>query len=190
MAFAHKLHESLNLREQQIQAELDGGDPLSTILTRHLLAVEAETDSYILTSVLRLDGNRLRHLAGPSLPPAYCAAIDGLEIGPNVGSCGTAAYLRHPVYATDIATDPHWADFRELAALYGLRACWSTPIFDDDGQVIATFAVYHPVPRGPTQDELDAIATVAQHVARAISWSNSARELAEETGICRPPGPV
>ncbi|MBO9711066.1 MAG: GAF domain-containing protein [Caulobacter sp.] len=65
-------------------------------------------------------------------------------------SCGTAAYLGHAVYVTDIATNPLWADFRELAADHGLRACWSTPIERGPHQIIGTFAIYHHTPRGPT----------------------------------------
>ena len=187
---ATRLHQALALREQAIASEMAGGDPLTTVITRLLLAVEADTETHILTSVLKVEGNRLRHLAGPSLPEAYCAAIDGLELGPLVGSCGTAAFYGRPIYVTDIASDPQWADYRELAALYGLRACWSTPIFDEQRKVIATFAVYHVTPRGPTPEEIAALDAIADHVRRAISWSDSARQLAEETGIERPSEPA
>lgn len=73
------------------------------------------------------DGRYLRHGAAPSLPGFYNEAIDGIEIGPAGGSCGTAAYRRRPVAVADIATDPLWAAFRDLAAAAGLGACWSTP---------------------------------------------------------------
>ena len=146
--------------------------------------MEAETDSYILTSILLLDGDRLRTGAAPTLPPAYCEAIDGSAIGPRAGSCGTAAYSALPVYVTDIATDPLWADYKQLALPHGLRACWSTPIFDDQAAVLGTFAVYQLTPRGPTPDEIAAITTITDHVARAIMWSRSARDL-----IRQRPGP-
>ena len=96
----------------------------------------------MLTSILLLEGSTLRHGAAPNLPPAYCSAIDGSEIGPREGSCGTAAFFGRPVYVTDIDTDPLWADYRELALAHGLRACWSTPIFNDQAAVIGTFAIY------------------------------------------------
>jgi len=178
MAFAHQLQDRLRLRESEVRAEFDQGDALGLILTRYLLAVEAETDSYILTSILLLDGDRLRTGAAPTLPPDYCAAIDGSEIGPRAGSCGTAAFSALPVYVTDIATDPLWADFKQLALPHGLRACWSTPIFDDQAAVLGTFAVYHLTPRAPTADEIKAIRTITDHVSRAITWSRSAKDLA------------
>ena len=176
MAFALQLEDSLRHRESQIPQEFEQGDALGLILTRYLLAVEAETDGYILTSILLLDGTHLRHGAAPALPPAYCAALDGAEIGPCAGSCGTAAFRGQPVYVTDIATDPLWADYRHLASPHGLRACWSTPILDDRKAVIGTFAVYHLTTRGPTSDEIEAIRTITDHVARAIMWSRSAQE--------------
>src|SRR6202007_2448701 len=97
--------------------------------------------------------NRLRHGAGPSLPTKYAEAIDGAVIGPSVGSCGTAAYRAEPVIVSDIATDPLWADFRDLASAHELRACWSTPILSSAGKVLGTFAIYYREPRSPSSEE-------------------------------------
>lgn len=177
MAFALKLDDSLRQRESQAQSELQAGDGLELILSRYLLAVEAEADDYILTSILLVDGPQLRHGAAPTLPPAYCEAIDGLEYGPSAGSCGTAAHFGRPVYVTDIANDPFWADYKDLALEHGLKACWSTPIFDDAKNVIGTFAIYHLTTRGPTEEEIESIKMITDHVARAITWSRQAGQL-------------
>ena len=187
MAFALQLQDSLRHRESQVQSEFRSGDALGLILQRYLLAVEAEADDYILTSILLVDGKILRHGAAPSLPDAYCQAIDGLEHGPAEGSCGTAAHFGRPIYVTDIDTDPFWAKYRHLALEHGLRACWSTPIFDDERNVIGTFAIYHLTPRGPTQDEIDAIQTITDSVARTIIWSRSAQDLARDRIAIDPP---
>jgi len=106
-------------------------------------------------SVLLLDddGATLHHGAAPSLPPEYCRAIDGARIGPATGSCGTAAYRGAQVIVTDIATDPLWADYSQLALPHGLRACWSTPIRAGE-RVLGTFAMYYEEPRAPTKEEL------------------------------------
>jgi GAF domain-containing protein len=79
----------------------------------------------------------------------YNRLVDGIEIGPAVGSCGTAAYHVASVIVEDISTDPLWEICRELALGFGLRACWSTPILSCDGRVLATFAMYHPFPYMP-----------------------------------------
>lgn len=181
MAFALKLQDSLRDREAQVRSEFGQGDALELILTRYLLAVEAEADSFILTSILLVDGGHLRHGAAPTLPPAYCEAIDGLAYGPVAGSCGTAAHYGRPIYVTDIENDPLWADYKQLALEHGLRACWSTPIFDDDRAVLGTFAIYHLTARGPTKEEIAAIATITDHVARAISWSRGAQDVASQS---------
>ena len=187
MAFALQLQESLRQRESQVQSEFAQGDALGVILTRYLLAIEAEAESFILTSILLVDGDHLRHGAAPSLPPAYCAAIDGLPYGPVAGSCGTAAHFGRPIYVTDIANDPLWADFKHLALEHGLRACWSTPIFDADRNVIGTFAIYHLTTTGPTQGEIDSIQTITDHVARAIIWSRDAQQMMRDKAEARPP---
>ena len=99
------------------------GDQLSSAIADLILSIEAASESDVAGSVLLLeDGLRLRHCAAPSLPSAYNDAIDGITIGPDVGSCGTAAYTAQPVIVEDIATDPLWVDFCDLALGHGLRA--------------------------------------------------------------------
>jgi GAF domain-containing protein len=185
MAFALQLQASLRQRSDQLPGELAAGDSLETILGRHLLAVEAAAETELLTSILLLDeaGKQLWHGAAPSLPSEYCEAINGIEIGPSVGSCGTAAYLDRAVYVTDIASDHLWRDYRDLADQHGLRACWSTPIHDAGGLLLGTFAVYHPTPRSPTPDEVEAIRMISGHVAEAITKDRSRPQLARTADL-------
>ena len=97
----------------------------------------------VTCSILLVDEQKkLRPLAAPGLPQSYSRAIDGVAIGPVVGSCGTAAWRNEAVEVTDIASDPLWAQFRGLALPLGLRACWSTPVRSNTGEVLATFAFY------------------------------------------------
>ena len=114
--------------------------------------------------LLDADGMTLRSGAAPSLPPAYSQAIDGAKIGPGAGSCGTAAFRKQPVIVADIAKDPLWAEYRQLALPYGLRACWSTPIATQDGAILGTFAIYYREPRSPDAQHLQLI-THATHLA-------------------------
>src|SRR5258707_2026493 len=100
--------------------------------------------------LLKPDGHHLRPAAGPSLPPVYVQAIDGIEIGPVAGSCGTAAFRKRPVIVSDIATDPLWAGPRDFVLSFGLRACWSLPILNRKGDVLGTIAMYYREPRAPT----------------------------------------
>jgi GAF domain-containing protein len=121
-------------------------DSLNEILDNLCRLVEAQAGD-VLASILLLDGNRLRHGGSPSLPKAFTDAINGAVIGPSAGSCGTAAYRGQPVIVEDIATDPLWADYRDLALSHSLCACWSTPVFSSQGKVVATFAMYYREPR-------------------------------------------
>jgi signal transduction histidine kinase len=139
-------------------------------------------------SVLLLDetGERLRHAAAPSLPAAYTAQIDGIRIGPAVGSCGTAAHRGRPVVVADIDADPLWTDWREVARRHHLGACWSVPIFDREaGQILGTFAVYYRKPRAPSADDLALVersgdlAGVAIAHACALAALVKAKEAAE-----------
>ena len=170
MPFAVGLKESLYARNGEVASEFRRGDSLEDVLDRHLLAVERMAETDLVTSILLLspDGKRLSHGAGPNLPQSYRDLIDGSEIGPAAGSCGTAAFLGRPIYVADIATDPLWADYRHIALSHGLCSCWSTPIRDPAGTIIGTFAIYHRTTGTPTKDELEAIDMIAGHVAEAI----------------------
>jgi len=108
-------------------------------------------------SIHSVRDNRLYDLSSLSLPAAYVAAIDGKEIGPLAGSCGTAAFLKQQVIVTDIENDEHWAAYKHLALQYDLRACWSYPIIDSEGNAIAVFGIYYDKVKTPGEAELSII---------------------------------
>jgi len=171
-----KRAEMLLAGEKRLLEMIARGDSRAFILDALCRLVE-ELASGSLSSILLLDstGKRLRHGAAPSLPIPYTDAIDGGAIGPAAGSCGTAAYRAEPVIVSDIATDPLWADYRDLALAHGLRACWSTPILTSEGRVLGTFAMYYREPRSPTLREQDVIEQITHLASIAIE-----REQAEE----------
>jgi len=130
-----------------------------------------------LCSVMLLEEVRLRSTAGPSLHPEYLEAIDNLLIGPESGSCGTAAYMRQPVAVSDIATDPLWFDSRSLALAHGLRACWSAPILSGDNGVLGTFAIYFRELHEPSSAEQHALDTATRIAGIAIERKGSAERI-------------
>lgn len=133
------------------------GEPLAATAEALCVRVEALLPG-VVCSILTVDDDGLLHpLAAPGLPRAYAAAFDNLPIGPDVGSCGAAIYLKQPVEATDIATDPRWAPYAYLPLAIGLRACWSTPILSKDGDVLGAFAFYFRQPRAHTHQEAEVV---------------------------------
>jgi len=142
------------------------GVSLKPVLNAITRLVEAQGDG-LLCSILLVDatGMKLTCGAAASLPPAYNDAIENLEIGPDVGSCGTAVYLKQLVIVPDIASDPKWLHYRDLAMRHNLRACWSQPIFSRSGDVLGTFGMYWSRPNSkPTSYHLE-LATAAAYLA-------------------------
>ncbi len=146
--------EELAAGQKAILEMMVTGMPLPDILSQICLMMEARSPG-MTCSILLLEGTRLHLGAAPHLPEGYNQAIDGLEIGSSVGSCGTAAFRKEPVFVTDIPTDPLWADYRKLAKTYGFRACWSTPIVSsrERGMVLGTFAMYYRDSRSPKEED-------------------------------------
>ena len=139
--------------------------PLADVLTSLVLLMEGQAEG-LRCSILLLnrDGKHVRHGAAPNLPEAYVKAVNGAPIGPRNGSCGTAMHRRRPVVVTDVMKDPLWADYRELAKICGLRACWSTPILSAQGDVLGSFAMYREENRGPLPEETR-LTQIATHIA-------------------------
>ncbi|MEG4281621.1 PAS domain S-box protein [Microcoleus sp. A006_D1] len=163
--------------QKQILEIIANGAPLGDTLNTLLKLIEQQSKD-VMGSILLLDkdGQHLLHGAAPSLPESYNAAIHGVAIGPNVGSCGTAVYRGEQVLVTDIASDPLWKNYRDLALSVGLRACLSTPILSSQGQVLGTFAMYYTQPRTPQDFELQLIEAVRNLAGIAIE-----RKQAEES---------
>lgn len=133
----------------------------------------------VVASFIRIDAdNRLRPLAGPSLPREFIAAIDGVEIGPRQGSCGTAAFRGEAVEVTDIESDPLWAPYLGLGLPQELKACWSSPIKRRDGQVIGTFAFYYREKRGRNLWEDEIVAACLHLCLIAIERDETKQQLA------------
>jgi len=162
---ARKMGDLLRDGQAHILEMIAMGAPLEAVLDRLARLVESQLTG-IVSSILLLDEDRvhLRHGAAPSLPEAYTRAIDGARIGPQAGSCGTAAFRREAVIVEDIMTDPLWADYKDLAAAHGLRSCWSTPILSHQGAVLGTFAMYSAVARAPSVAETRLV-EIAAHIA-------------------------
>ncbi len=136
----------------RVMAMLVGATPLSAVLgafARHL----EETMPGLLISVMTLEGDRLRQSAAPTLPVAFARLVDGIQIGPDVGSCGRAAFVGEEVVVADVATHPYWIRYRGIADAFGIRACWSYPCRAPDGEILGTLAAYARTPREPTTSE-------------------------------------
>ena len=163
---------------------IGSGAPLSETLETLARTIEALSDG-MLVSILLLDedGVHLRHGAAPSLPGSYVRAIDGTAIGPDVGSCGSAAYLAQPIVASKIQSDPRWASFRALAMAHGLQACWSTPIVSTAGRVLGTFAMYYREPREPGLREMRLIELATGLVRIAIEHHRTEVERQRLAGL-------
>jgi len=134
----------------------------------------------MLCSILLLDeeGRHLHTGAVPSLPAAYCEAINGVRIGPVAGSCGTAAFTAKPVFVSDIEHSPLWADYAQVALAHGLRACWSEPFLASDGRVMGTFAAYYRMPREAAEHERQQFDSISQLLSIALERHRESSRLA------------
>ena len=173
-----KRAEALLAGENRLLEMLAQDKSLESILDGVCRMVEGVfSDSFVSIMLLDPDDNRLWYGATGSLPSAYTEALNGVEIGPSQGSCGTAAYRNEPVVVSDIPTDPLWVQYRDVAAAVGLRACWSTPIHASAGHVVGTFAILSRQSGTPTPDQRRVIDEVTHLASVAIARTRAREEI-------------
>ena len=177
------LRSTLDEAEREIINLVVNDAKLEEILSRACLLFE-EFVPEALCSVLLVNrnGTALVPGAAPSLAKAYVDSLNGLQIGPNVGCCGTAVAERRVVITQDIETDPKWASYRHLVQPFGLRSCWSTPLINLRREPIGTFAVYHKEPHLPPPTELHVARELSSAVQIAIAWQIDRKELQAAQG--------
>jgi PAS domain S-box-containing protein len=138
--------------EQHSRAQI----PFDRVLEEYLSGIELIHPG-MSCSLMRLEGDRLFVWSAKNIPVEFLNNINGAKIGPKEGSCGTAAFLKVPVYVREIATDPLWQNYRDLALESGLLACWSQPIMGKNDEVLATFAIYYTEIKSPDNFEIQTI---------------------------------
>jgi formate hydrogenlyase transcriptional activator len=176
---ARQAPDSLVLAARRTLEMIAVGASLADILANLCAAIDAQSPDIISTILLAdPDGRQLRPAAGPRVPRGWAEAITPLTIGPDIGSCGTAAYLKERVIISDIASDPRWSgappsQSRDVAMSYGLRAAWSEPLISKDDELLGTFAMYYGSPRTPSNRDLRLIEDAAQIALIAIEGQRS-----------------
>ncbi len=157
---------------------LAAGAPLPRVLESIVTLVEEELpEARCSVALLDRGGKNLGTVIAPRLPAFYNAAVEGLAIGPGVGSCGTAASTGKRVIVEDVRTHPAWAPFRELTARADLAACWSEPILSSEGKVLGTYALYHRTRHQPGEHELRVVEQAAHLASIAIEKSTADQQL-------------
>ncbi|MBM6551867.1 diguanylate cyclase [Marinomonas ostreistagni] len=172
-----QMQNRLSAHTQMLEMVATGAS-LESVLERIVEQVQSESKDALCSVLLVDDEQRLRNCVAPNLPEFYLQAIEGLKIGPNIGSCGSAAFLKQRVIVEDISQHRNWQGYTDIARQAGLAACWSDPIISSDERVLGTFAIYYPYPASPQQNDIDLITFASQLASIAIE-SRRSREALE-----------
>ncbi len=164
----------------RILATIARGEPLEAILTALMTAIETQLEGSFASILLLTPEGTVESAIAPHLPKTYQQVLLGCRVGEGMGSCGTAAFRRQRVIVEDIASDPLWKDFRDLALSHGLQACWSTPIVTSEGKLLGTFGVYYAQVRSPQSDELEILANAATIASIAVERHQAKTTIARQ----------
>ncbi|RCH56205.1 hypothetical protein DJ568_05575 [Mucilaginibacter hurinus] len=176
-----RISELEHIEKQVLELNARATEPTTTVLRTYLQGIESIFPEMIC-SIMQVKNGHLYNWVANSLPPDYQAAIENLEVADNTGSCGTAAFKNEKVIASDIANDARWVNYKQIALQNNLRACWSQPIVNAGGTVIATLGMYYKSVKWPTNDELKIIDR-AVYLIQLILQNRSDLELLEEANF-------
>jgi PAS domain S-box-containing protein len=169
-----KQERLLELEKQVLEINAQPAASLKATIDYFLSGLEKIFTNMICSVIMLNDDKQtIMHLSGPSLPDEFSRGINGLRIGPNVASCGTAIYIKERVITVDVETDPLWEKYKDFALQFGLKACWSFPILNSANDVLATIAVYHKYPATPTENELSLFERVVSLLRIIIENKNA-----------------
>jgi diguanylate cyclase (GGDEF)-like protein len=167
--------------ERQMLELIAKGASLREVLDTLTRAIERlSPESHCTIMLLDTELRRVLTLAsGPSLPSEYLQALGRLEIGPEVGACGSAAFRNETVIAESIATDSRFASASDFILSHGLLSVWSQPIRDSSNNVLGTFAIYRRKVTVPRAEELWMTRVAAQLAGNAIERVRAEAHLRE-----------
>ena len=149
---------TLHAAEKRVLEMVANGANLCDVLNELCDAIDTHSSGTSFVCLMDQSGQQLLPIAGPHVPAAFAAAITPWPIGPNRGSCGTAAFTKQRVMIADISGDPRWPDdARGLAIAHGVCAAWSEPLISKDGEVLGTFCISHSQARIPNDEDLQLI---------------------------------
>lgn len=170
-----KRAESLSECQRRVLQLLAEDRPLEEIFAELIKLLEGLSESRMFGCIMLLDedGQTLRTVAAPSLPDAFKSTA--VPVGPTTGSCGSAAWYKRSIFVSDTSSDFLWRDFRDLASVHGLAACWSCPILSSDDRVLGVFAMYYAEHRTPAESDKYLIETATRTAAIAVE-----RKLAQQ----------
>jgi PAS domain S-box-containing protein len=165
----NSFHENSLITRNSIVRRLAQGECLNAVLVEICDSAEESLPGIkAAIQIVAPNGDRLIHGAAPSLPDSYTQAINGLQISPSSGTCGTAAALGERVITADVTVDAKWRNFAALARTHGIRACWSEPIFSGNGVVIGTLAIYRMEIGTPEEVEIKIVNELKDLASLAI----------------------
>ncbi|MCW8349131.1 EAL domain-containing protein [Vibrio sp. ZSDZ65] len=174
----HNNRRDFNKQHTQILEMIGKGIPAADIYNKIGLLYESRHPG-LRCSMLELHGDTLIHGGAPSMPEEYCRAVNGLKIGPDIGSCGTSTYTGKRVIVENIETDPRWKNIKQFALPHGMRSCWSEPIKSSSGEVLGAFGMYYDYPATPNKDESKSLESAAMLASIVMERDKNQKRIKE-----------
>lgn len=150
----NKRVQTLQIGQQQILELIARDTPLTDVLNALSLFIESQLESLFCSiELVSDDGTFMTVGAAPNLPAEIIQKMNGLKISPMLGSCGAAIAGQKVVISSNIVNDPLWKDFLDDMLPHGFRACWSSPIFSKNGNVLGSFGMFFKRTCTPNQQD-------------------------------------
>lgn len=186
-ASARRRDQLLAAGDRELFRRIAADAPLHELLDSIVALVESVcTDAVACVSLLAADGSRVTTVRGTLLPESLRRMELNGAIDTRNGTGIAAMFFGRQVLATDIATDPHWTEWRELATVEGLVSACAVPVKAANGVVEGVVTVYGRVRGLPANRDIEVYLHAARLAAIVIEHSRNA-EMARAPAADAPP---
>jgi PAS domain S-box-containing protein len=177
-AHAPAAAEALAGHQLRLLREIAANYPLATVLDDLCATLEAASRRPLRTTVMLREGERLRCVAAPGLPPAFRTDRNATGLDDSGTACAEAVRSGRRVVVADTARDDVSAEIAACRENWGFGAVWSYPVVRE-GEAIGTLALMPNGPGEPDAEDERLVEFALEIVRLALAREHDARALRE-----------
>lgn len=185
LGLIHSLNEQVETRERTEQSLRANNGILEMLVTQNSPQVVLDAVCNRLgkqlpgtvCSIQMLDesNQHLRVVSAPCLSDAFQQVINSMVSEPGVKNCANVVQDNTTMFIENIAIDPLWAPYRDIALAHHIQACHCVPIRDMGGNATGSFSLYFSEPHVLTDHELESLQS-ASNLAGVVAERSRAEQ--------------
>ena len=121
--------------------------------------------------------NSFQKLVAPNVPKPFSKCVDQLFSNLNLDNAALSSNFTEIVIVADISKSKFWNNYKEIASMSSISACWSFPIKSSSSEVLGIINVFNEQTRPPLPSELETISAIIDLISIPVEKESTAAKL-------------